>query len=107
MQPSQPTEKELLKKLLGPLLEDFNYWFSRSRSLLESERISFLSLEEQDNLLNRIKQSQAEIKTATMLYQATDGQVGVETKVLMPWHQLVAECWHVSRRWRQEQEKSK
>lgn len=107
MQPSQPTEKELLKKILVPLLEDFNYWFSRSRSLLESERISFLSMEEQDNLLNRIKQSQEEVKTATMLFNVTDGQAGVDTKVLMPWHQLVAECWNVSRRLRYQQQQSK
>lgn len=100
MQPSQPTEKELLKKILEPLLDDFQYWFSRSRSLLESERISFLSIEEQDQLLNRIKESQAEVKTASMLFKVTNSQVGVDTKMLLPWHRLVAECWDVSRKWR-------
>ncbi|EHJ13387.1 DUF2605 family protein, partial [Crocosphaera watsonii] len=29
------TEQELLKTILEPLLEDFQYWFSRSRHLLE------------------------------------------------------------------------
>lgn len=100
MQPSQPTEKELLKKLLEPLLDDFQYWFSRSRSLLESERISFLSIEEQEQLLNRIKESQEQVKTAAMLFKVTDAQVGIDSKMLLPWHQLVAECWNISRKWR-------
>lgn len=100
MEPSQPTEKDLLKKLLEPLFDDFQYWFSRSRSLLESERLPFLSVEKQDQLLNRIKRSQEEVKTASVLFKATDGQVGVDTKVLMPWHHLVAECWHIARQWR-------
>ncbi len=105
MNPSQPTEAELLKKLLAPLLDDFEYWFSRSRSFLESEKISFLSSEQQEDLLTRIKQSQQEVKTTKMLFNATDGQAGVETKVLLPWHQLVAECWNVSQRWRSQQQK--
>ncbi|HEY9668852.1 MAG TPA: DUF2605 family protein, partial [Coleofasciculaceae cyanobacterium] len=39
MSQSQPSEQELLKSVLQPLLEDFQYWFSRSRSLLETEDI--------------------------------------------------------------------
>ena len=100
MQPSQPTEKELLKTILEPLLEDFQYWFSRSRSLLESEEISFLSAQEQAELLKRVKQTQREVSTAQILFKATNGQAGVETKILLPWHQLVSECWQVSMRWR-------
>lgn len=100
MQPSEPTEKELLKQILEPLLDDFQYWFSRSQSLLESERISFLSIEEQDQLLNRIKKSQEEVKTASMLFKVTDCQAGIDTQVLLPWHQLVAECWSIAQKWR-------
>lgn len=106
MQPSQPTEKELLKKLLIPLLEDFEYWFSRSLSLLESERISLLSLEQQEDLLNRIKESQKEVQTARMLFKVTEAQAGVDTKILMRWHQLVAECWNVARQWRLQKQQS-
>jgi hypothetical protein len=105
MQPSQ-TEKEILAKVLAPLLEDFQYWFSRSQSLLESERITFLSVEEQNDLISRIKNSQEEVNTASMLFKITDGEVGIDTKVLMPWHRLVAECWSVARKWRQEKEQS-
>ncbi|AUC61963.1 protein of unknown function DUF2605 [Cyanobacterium sp. HL-69] len=104
MQPSQPTERELLAKVLAPLLEDFKYWFSRSITLLESERITFLSEEEQNDLIARIKNSQEEVKTASMLFKATDGRAGIDTKVLMPWHSLVGECWSVARRWRKEKE---
>lgn len=101
MQPSQPTEKELLRKILLPLLEDFKHWFSRSQSLLESEKMPFLSENEQNQLLARLKQAQGEVETTRMLFNATDGQVGVDTKVLLPWHQLVAQCWDVARKWRE------
>lgn len=100
MHSSESTEKELLKKVLLPLLEDFTYWFSRSSALLESETMPFLSPDEQGNLLRRIKQAQGEVQTATMLFKVTDGQAGVDTKVLMPWHKLVSECWYVTRQWR-------
>ena len=96
-------EPELLKTVLQPLLEDFKYWFGRSRSLLESERISFLSTEQQSDLLNRVKQAQQEVSTAQMLFQATGSQVGIDIATLMPWHQLVTECWKVGMRFRSEQ----
>ncbi|HEY9795315.1 MAG TPA: DUF2605 domain-containing protein [Leptolyngbyaceae cyanobacterium] len=96
----QPSEQELLKTVLQPLLEDFQYWFSRSRSLLETEDISFLSKEQQSDLLARVKLAQQEVTTAQMLFQATGGQVGIETATLVPWHRLVSECWQVGMQWR-------
>lgn len=101
MRDSNLPEPELLKSVLQPLLEDFQYWFSRSRSLLESERIDFMSSEEQSGLLTRVKQAQEEVNTAKMLFNATDGQVGIDTSTLMPWHRLVTECWNVAIRYRQ------
>lgn len=95
----QPSESELLKMVLQPLLEDFQYWFSRSRSLLETEDIPFLSKEQQSNLLERVINAQQEVTTAQMLFDATNGQVGIETATMMPWHQLVSECWGVGMRW--------
>jgi hypothetical protein len=100
MHQSQPSEQELLKTLLEPLLEDFQYWFSRSRSLLETEDITFLSKDQQSDLLERVKKAQQEVIAAQMLFQATNGQVGVETATLVPWHRLVSECWQVGMRWR-------
>lgn len=100
MPQSQPSEKELLRTVLQPLLEDFQYWFSRSRSLLETEDIPFLSQEQQSSLLSRVKQSQQEVSTAVMLFQATEGEVGIEMATLMPWHHLLNECWQVGMRWR-------
>lgn len=100
MSQSQPTERELLKTVLEPLLEDFQYWFSQARTLLESEQISFFNPQEQAELLERVKQTQQEVSTAQILFKATDGQAGIDTAILVPWHQLVAECWQVSMRWR-------
>lgn len=97
---SQPTEKELLKAVLEPLLEDFQYWFSRSRSLLESEEISFYSPAEQAQLLEQVKEAQKQVSTAQMLFKATGGQAGIDTATLVPWHHLVTQCWQVAMRWR-------
>jgi Zn ribbon nucleic-acid-binding protein len=93
-------ESELLKSLLEPMLDDLNYWFERSANLLETEEIGFLSQEEQSDLLGRVQQAQQELRAAQALFQATGGQVGIETAALMPWHRLLAECWQVSARFR-------
>lgn len=91
-------EPDLLKAILKPLLDDFQYWFERSRQLLENEEISFLSNQEQLDLLNRIKQAQKEVKTSVILFEATGSQVGIETAVVMEWHKLLTECWQISAR---------
>jgi hypothetical protein len=99
---SNVPESNLLKTVLQPLLEDFQYWFERSRVLLETEEIPFLGPEKQADLLARVHQAQQEVRTTQMLLKATDGQVGVESSVLMPWHQLVTECWQMAIRFRLE-----
>jgi len=43
------------------------------------------------------------VATAYLLFKTTGGQVGIEAKMLLPWHQLVAECWGVSSRRRRLQ----
>jgi hypothetical protein len=96
-------ESELLKTLLQPLLEDFKYWFERSRTFLENEKVSFLEPQQQFELLTRVKQAQQEVSTAQLMFQATGGQVGIEMAALVPWHQLVTECWKVAMRFRSEQ----
>ncbi|NJR65093.1 MAG: DUF2605 domain-containing protein [Leptolyngbyaceae cyanobacterium CRU_2_3] len=100
--PNLQPEADLLKTFLHPLLEDFQYWFSRSRSLLEAYRIDFLDTQQQSDLLNRVKQAQQEVSAAQSLFQATDYQAGVDTSMMMPWHHLVTECWQVGMRFRQE-----
>ena len=100
MRNSNIPEPELLKTVLQPLLDDFQYWFASSRNLLETERLSFLNQEEQSNLLLRVKQAQEELQAAKMMFHATDGKVGVEMTTLMPWHNLVTECWSLTMRFR-------
>ena len=106
MSPNSPTEQELLKTILEPLLEDFQYWFSRARHLLESERITFLSVEEQSDLLERVKQNEQEVRTAKIIFQAMGKQAGIDTRALVPWHKLVAECWQVSMKWRSHKQEN-
>jgi Protein of unknown function (DUF2605) len=103
---SEPTEKELLKAVLTPLLEDFKYWFSRSQTFLESEQIAFFSEKEQKELLQRVQQSYQEVNTAQILFQAMGGEVGIDPKILVPWHKLVTECWQVRHKWRKLQDNS-
>lgn len=101
----EPNEKQLLKKLLEPLLEDFQYWFERTRQLLEKEKLSFLSPQEQIDLLAQVKQAQQEVNTAKMMFQATEGEVGINLSTVMPWHHLLRLCWKISFQWRSQTEK--
>jgi len=96
MMTSPASEGELLRAVLGPLLEDFQYWFSRSSELLESKALPTLTPEAQADLLVRVKSAQQEINAAQGLFRATDGQIGLEMATLAPWHKLVAECWRAS-----------
>ena len=98
-----PNKKKILKKVLEPLLEDFQYWFSRTRKLLEDENILFLSPDEQNEFLIRVKNAQQEVKTAKMMFQATGCEVGVDMSVVIPWHQLLRECWQIAFKWRTQQ----
>ncbi|MGF1494426.1 MAG: DUF2605 domain-containing protein [Microcoleaceae cyanobacterium] len=99
----EDAERRVLKSVLQPLLEDFQYWFARSQQLLEQETMPFLSSQEQLDLLHRIQQAQQEVNSSKSLFQATGGQVGIEMAVLVPWHHLLTECWQVSARFRTEQ----
>ncbi|MEB3227626.1 MAG: DUF2605 domain-containing protein [Synechocystis sp.] len=94
-------EKELLKTILEPLLEDFTYWFSRSQQKLKQQQLSCISLQQQQDLLARIEQALKEVDCAKLLFNATDQKAGVTMEVVAGWHQLVTECWLVAQRDRQ------
>ena len=102
MRDSKLPDSELLKTVLQPLLEDFQYWFARSREFLEKEQLEFISSEEQSALLARVKRAQEEVNTAKMLFSATEGQVGIDMDTLIPWHNVVTECWKVAMRFRSQ-----
>ncbi len=104
MRDSNLPEPELLEAVLQPLLEDFEYWFARSRTLLETERLSFLDKQKQSDLLARVKLATDEVKAAKMLFAVSQGKVGIDMKTLMPWHNLVTECWNVAMRFRSKQD---
>jgi len=100
-------DSDLLRTLLEPLLDDFRYWFERSRQLLETETIGFLEADKQADLLARVIEAQQAVATTQMLMKATDGQVGIETAVMAPWHRLVTECWQVAIRFRLQESMEK
>ena len=107
MSNSNSPESDLLKSLLEPLLDDFQYWFGQSQQFLETQDVPFLSSEEQADLLARVLTAQQEVSTTQMLFNATGGQVGVEASILAPWHQLVTECWQIAARFRLEKSTEK
>jgi hypothetical protein len=104
MSTSQPSERELLQSVLQPLLVDFDYWFSSSKELLERGRIDFLSEAAQADLIARVSNAQHEVNVAKLLFQAVDGQAGIEASQMVSWHQIVTECWQVSVRLRQSEQ---
>jgi hypothetical protein len=91
-----PSDPDLLKLILAPLLDDFTYWFERSSQLLSGQPLAFMTPEAQGDMSDRLHQAIQEVNVARSLLAATDGQAGVEMAVLMNWHKLVAECWGVS-----------
>lgn len=97
-----PSNSELLKSVLEPLLDDFHYWFERSRLFLEAKDVAFLSDEQQADLLARVLNAQQEVSTVQLLVNTLDRQAGVEPSVLGTWHQLVTECWQVALRFHRE-----
>lgn len=97
------SDPDLLKAVLEPLLEDFQFWFRRTRELLEQEHLSFLETRAQSDLLARVRKTQQQVTVAQSLLEATEGEAGIEMTVLMPWHQLVLECWQVTMRFRRQQ----
>ncbi len=95
--------KQLLQELLSPLLEDFHYWFGKSITLLESNRIEFLSQPEQDSLLTRVRAAQTELHSAEQLYNLSDNTVGIDPKLVVKWHRLLLECGGVGQQFRRLQ----
>ncbi|MGB2925887.1 MAG: DUF2605 domain-containing protein [Limnothrix sp.] len=98
-----PEDQKLLKSVLEPLLEDFLYWFDLSLKALEKDQLSFMTEAEQQTFIARIRQAQAEVGAAKLMFQATDGGAAIDMKVVMPWHQLVSECWGIAQKRRQSQ----
>jgi cytochrome c peroxidase len=102
MPPLNSSDSELLKSLLEPLLKDFQFWLGRSHALLNQQRIDFLSEPEQADLLQRVTQGLREVGAAQALFDATQGQIGIESSALLPWHNLVTECWQVACRFHRQ-----
>jgi hypothetical protein len=95
------SETELLQSILEPLLEDVRYWLGRSLDLFESQRLDFISETEQSHLVTRVKNALKEVEVATMLYEVTSKQVGIEVAAMMPWHNLLLECQAIGMRYHQ------
>ncbi len=90
---------DLMKSVLPPLLEDFQHWFGRTLEMMETRNVGFLSAEQQQDLVDRVRLAQKQVSASQMLASATDGQATISMPVVMAWNKLVHECWGVSLRW--------
>lgn len=97
---NQP-QPSILQEVLEPLLDDFRYWFSETKDLLNSPKADCLPFDERQHLLDEINISQEQVTTAKTLLLATNGNAGVDTALVAQWHQLVNKCWQTSRRIRE------
>lgn len=93
-------EAELLQTILDPLLDDFQHWFSRSLQLLDTEPLPFLSPEQRQDLRDRLSAARQEVTAAQTLFHATGR--GISTGAIVPWHNLITECWQVALRARND-----
>ena len=103
--PGNP-DAPLLQSVLEPLLDDFQYWFSESKILLNSPKADCLNAEQRKSLINQIETALQEVATARILLLTTDGQAGVETSLVMSWHQQVLQCWQAAQQIRQTRQSS-
>ncbi|MEM9005820.1 MAG: DUF2605 domain-containing protein [Cyanobacteria bacterium P01_F01_bin.86] len=99
-----PPDKPLVQVLLEPLLNDFQNWFQEYKTLLTSSQAGCLAASQRHELVEQIEHAQQEVSTARTLLLTTDGQAGVETSMVMSWHQLVLQCWQTARQIRQSNE---
>ena len=98
-----PNDANLMKTILPPLLEDFQHWFASTLEMMATRDVSFLTAEQQQNLLSRVQLAQKQVSASQVLSSATDSQAGIEMPVVMAWHKLVHECWGVALRSRREE----
>ncbi|MEO0853020.1 MAG: DUF2605 domain-containing protein [Cyanobacteria bacterium J06648_11] len=92
---------DLLKEILGPLLDDFKYWFARSVKLLERDDLEFIDSGDRTMLLEQVRQARSELQSAELLYNLSDNKVGVDPKLVAKWHRLLMRCAEVGYRYRQ------
>ncbi|MEM1311613.1 MAG: DUF2605 domain-containing protein [Cyanobacteria bacterium P01_C01_bin.70] len=100
--PADKPEKPLVQTILEPLLDDFQYWFSETKRLLNSPKAECLAASDRQALVEELNEAEQSVGTAKTLMLATGGKAGVELSVVTHWHQLVAKCWQTSRYIRQQ-----
>ncbi|MEO1181368.1 MAG: DUF2605 domain-containing protein [Cyanobacteria bacterium J06636_28] len=105
-EPPNEADTPLVQSVLEPLLNDFQYWFSESKTLLTSPKADCLDAEQRQSLIDQVEATQQAVNTARTLLLATDGQAGVEPSLVMTWHQLVLRCWQAAQQIRQTSQAS-
>ncbi len=105
-EPSNQPELPLMQAVLEPLLEDFQYWFGKTQTLLTSPKADCLAASDRQTFIQEVEEAQRAVVTAKTLLLATDGHAGVDMAVVGQWHQLVHKCWKTSRYIRQQNQEN-
>ena len=100
--PTNQPDKPIVQEILEPLLDDFQYWFGETQSLLDSPQADCLAASDRQALIQALSEAQQAVATARTLMLATSGHAGVDMAVVTQWHQLVNKCWQTSRYIRQQ-----
>jgi len=95
-------DKPIVQEILEPLLDDFQYWFGETKSLLNSPKADCLAAGDRQSLTQELNEAQQAVATARTLMLATEGRAGVDMAVVGQWHRLVSKCWQTSRYIRQQ-----
>lgn len=99
--PADQPDKPIVQEILEPLLDDFQYWFNETKSLLNSPKADCLAASDRQALTQELGEAQQAVATARTLMLATAGHAGVDMAVVGQWHRLVTKCWQTSRYIRQ------
>jgi hypothetical protein len=91
----------LLDQLLGSLLSDFDFWFSRGLVLLQHCPDAVMTTAEREALADRLDTARKELAAARSLRSAAPGPIAVDMNAMAPWHQLVLSVWNLSTSLRQ------
>ncbi|MEB3308277.1 MAG: DUF2605 family protein [Cyanobacteriota bacterium] len=93
---------DLLESLLGSLIGDFRYWFSRGQLLIELCPDRVMASEDRRALASDLDEAQCSLQAAMSLRQAVSTPMALELETITAWHQLMLRVWNLSAALRQE-----
>lgn len=89
---------ELMSRLLGSLLDDFDGWFNRGETLLCDCPDRVMAEPDRLRMAGRLAEARKAICAARSLLTASAQPMAVSMDAMAPWHLLMTEVWDLSAR---------